>query len=75
MSEDTKNELKLFKDCAHFQEGLLCHFCTSPNLPAEPIYGEKILTADASRGLQALCGREGRFFEKRVLKFIKGVKE
>lgn len=60
-------EIRFCKDCIHFQEGLLCHFCTSPELPAEPIYGNKILTADASRGLQAFCGREGRFFEKKQI--------
>lgn len=61
MSEDTR----FCKDCVHFQEGLLCHFCTSPNLPAEPIYGEKIHIAEVSRNLQTLCGIEGRFFEKK----------
>ena len=82
-----REDLKFCKDCTHFEEGYRFDFCTNPNLPPSLVSGNRIVAVVFCRGNLGPCGKEGQLFEKKeitatslpwwkkVLKFIKGVKE
>ncbi len=63
MSEDTR----FCKDCVHFKEGYRFSFCVNPYLPPCTVSGDKIVAAVFCRGNLGWCGKEGKYYEKKVV--------